>query len=174
MSRIHLIVAIDENRGIGKQNQLLCHLPADLKHFKTMTLGKPVIMGRKTFESIGKPLPGRVNIVLSKQVLSIEGVTVVHSLEEALHLTKNADEVMIIGGAKIFEEALPLADGVYLTLIHHTFVADVFFPPLDEGTWNPDALGFLLQDDDNKYAMTFYYYERRGNSKKHKINEKSV
>jgi dihydrofolate reductase len=174
MRRINLIVAIDENRGIGKHNQLLCHLPADLKHFKTMTLGKPVIMGRKTFDSIGKPLPGRVNIVLSKQALSIQGVTVVHSLEEALQLTKNADEVMIIGGAKIFQEALPLADGVYLTLIHHTFAADVFFPTLDEGAWSPHLLGCFLQDDKNKHDMTFYYYERRENLKKHKINEKSV
>ena len=157
---ISLIAAIDENRGLGYNNQLLCHLPADLKHFKTLTMGKPIIMGRKTFESIGKPLPGRLNIVLSKQAISIEGVTVLHSLSQALEHVQAVPEVMIIGGATLFEQALPLAQRIYLTVIHHQFPADVFFPALDDNLWALMSDEWTNRDEKNLFDMTFYQYDR--------------
>lgn len=160
MSIISIIVAIDENRGMGKDNQLLCHLPADLQHFKTLTLGKPIIMGRKTFDSIGKPLPGRLNIVLSNQLLHIDGVAVVASLNDALEQAALQPEIMVIGGARVFEEALPLANRIYLTVIHHQFEADVFFPKLDMSVWALIGEHGFSQDDKNRYDMTFYHYER--------------
>jgi len=158
MAIISLIAAIDEQRGLGKDNALLCYLPADLSHFKQLTLGKPVIMGRKTHESIGKPLPGRPNIVLSKHASALPGVTVASSLSQALALTSEAPEVMIIGGAKVFEEALPIADRIYLTVIHHQFDADVFFPKLNETTWHRKQAICRAKDEKNKYDMTFILY----------------
>ena len=160
MTIISLIAAIDENRGLGKDNKLLCHLPADLKYFKTITLGKPVIMGRKTYESIGKALPGRLNVVLSKHLTKIEGVTTVNSLESALQLTAAAPEVIIIGGANIFAAALPVADRIYLTAIHHQFDADVFFPLFDEAQWCCQESIYCPADETNKFSMTFNRYER--------------
>ncbi len=161
MTLISLIVAVDERLGIGKENKLLCHLPADLKHFKQMTLGKPIVMGRKTFESIGKALPGRINIVLSHQNLLIEGVTVVKSLEQAIELVKDEPEIMIIGGSHVFEEALTKAQRIYLTLIHHVFDADVFFPDIDLAVWELTKEYDLPRDEKNEYDMTFRHYERR-------------
>lgn len=160
MSKISLIAAIDEHSGLGKDNQLLCHLPADLQHFKTLTLGKPIIMGRKTHESIGKALPGRLNIVLSKHISTIKDVTVVGSLQEALVLAKDAPEVMIIGGANLFVQALPFAQQVYLTLIHAKFEADVFFPELDKNTWHCKEAVERSRDEKNHYDLTFYRYEK--------------
>lgn len=160
MSIISLIAAIGEHRGLGKANQLLCHLPADLQHFKELTLGKPIIMGRKTHESIGRALPGRLNIVLSKHTAIIKDVTVVESLQEALVLTKDVPEVMIIGGANLFTQALPLAHQVYLTLIHAQFDADVFFPELDKQIWHCKEALERSRDEKNHYDITFYRYER--------------
>ncbi len=160
MTIISLIAAIDENRGLGKENKLLCHLPADLKHFKNITLGKPVIMGRKTYQSIGKALPGRFNIVLSRHAADIKDVTVVGSLPEAIALTDGAPEIMIIGGARVFEQALPMAQHIYLTLIHSTFDADVYFPKLDECEWHCTETIERPHDDKNSYNLTFYRYER--------------
>lgn len=160
MPIISLIAAIDENYGLGQDNHLLCHLPADLKHFKAVTMGKPIIMGKKTFDSIGKPLPGRLNIVLSKHTQSIVGVESADSLEKAIKLAEDAAEIMIIGGATVYEQALPLASRVYLTQIHHTFTADVFFPKLDKAIWQPKEAIFAPRDEKNKFDMTFYYLER--------------
>lgn len=160
MTTISLIAAVDECRGMGINNQLLCHLPADLMHFKQLTLGKPIIMGRKTFDSIGRVLPGRLNIVLSKQRLTIEGASVVSSLEEAFELTSDSAEIMIIGGAHIFQQALPLAQNIYLTLIHHEFSADVYFPELDKSVWQQRSMQYISHDEKNEYDMTFYHYER--------------
>ena len=158
MTMISLIAAVDENFGLGYQNQLLCHLPADLKHFKEVTMGKPIIMGRKTFESIGKPLPGRLNIVLSKQQIAIEGVTVCSSLSEALNHTNDVPEIMIIGGAALFGAALPLAQRIYLTIIHHHFLADVFFPRIDGEHWIESSKQEFYRDGKNNFDMTFYQY----------------
>ncbi len=160
MTIISLIAAIDESRGLGYKNKLLCHLPADLKHFKALTLGKPVIMGRKTYESIGKALPGRLNIVLSAKQTVIEDATVVSSLEQALALTSIAEEVMVIGGAKVFDAALLFADRIYLTIIHHQFIADAFFPLLNREQWHIEETGVCIRDDKNNYDMTFYRYDK--------------
>ena len=160
MTIISLVAAIDETRGLGKDNKLLCHLPADLKHFKEVTLGKPVIMGRKTYQSIGKALPGRLNIVLSNQAIKIDDATVVNSLQQAIALTAGLPEIMIIGGAKIFEQAHPLAQRIYLTVIHSRFDADTFFPELEMSVWNCCDKTYRHQDEKNPYDLTFYRYER--------------
>lgn len=160
MRYISLIAAVDEQNGLGKNNQLLCHLPADLQYFKEKTLHKPVIMGRKTWESIGRPLPHRENIVISKQLKPHADLIIVHSLEAALACAKDAQEIMIIGGAQLFTEALPLANRIYLTRIHHTFEADVFFPALDRQVWREVHREYRKQDERNKWDMTFLVYER--------------
>ena len=161
MTIISLIAALDEAGGIGIDNQLLCHLPADLQHFKTITMGKPIIMGRKTYESIGRPLPGRLNIVLSNSCSVIEGVVVVNSLEKALAETKDSLEVMIIGGEQLFKDSMVIANRLYITRIHHQFIADVFFPSIDEQLWECTNDTFRQQDEKNKYDMSFYIYERK-------------
>lgn len=159
MPEISLIVAMDEHRGIGYENALLCYLPADLKHFKSLTLGKPIIMGYRTFLSIGKPLPGRLNIVLSHQARHIEGVSIAHSLADALALSADVEEVMIIGGEQVFQASIPLATRIYITQIHHGFQADVFFPELSLSNWRRHVLGEYPADEKNPYAMTFYVFE---------------
>ncbi len=132
-SLISLIVAHDKNRVIGLNNKMPWHLPGDLQYFKEQTMGKPMIMGRKTFESIGRPLPGRRNIVITRNAdYTAKGIEVVHSLEDALALVKDEPEIMIIGGEQIFREALPLADRLYVTEIHHTFEGDTYFPAYEE------------------------------------------
>ncbi len=160
MSRISLIAAIDTAGGLGMGNQLLCHLPADLQHFKKITMGKPIIMGRKTFDSIGKPLPGRLNIVLSQKNLNIEGVMVFNSLAKALEYTNDQEETIIIGGGQLFAEAFVLAERLYITRIHHQFTADVFFPSIDETIWQVVHHEFHSSNEKNHYDMTFYTYER--------------
>lgn len=135
--RLCLIVAQAANRAIGKDNQMPWHLPEDLQYFKRVTMGKPIIMGRKTFESIGRPLPGRTNIVITRQKdWQANGVQAAGSLAAAIELaaTEAPEEIMVIGGAQIYQESLPLADRIYLTQIHESFDGDAFFPPLD-GTW---------------------------------------
>lgn len=133
--KISIIVAIDKNRGIGKDNKLLVHFPEDLKHFKEITSGKPVILGEKTYYSIGKPLPDRDNIVLTlNSDLKIEGCHMAHSIEESIEIAKeicekkNLNEIFIIGGASIYKQFIDKADKLYLTLIDKEFEADTFFP----------------------------------------------
>jgi len=128
--KISIIVAMAENRAIGKDNQLLWHISADLKRFKKITMGHPIIMGRKTFESIGKVLPGRQNIIITNQKdYPVEGGSVCHNAEAALQCCDNAEEVFIIGGAQIYQMFLTRTDRIYLTLIHQTYPdADTFFP----------------------------------------------
>ncbi|MDF1677925.1 MAG: dihydrofolate reductase [Legionellaceae bacterium] len=161
MSKVSLIVAIDEQGGMGINNTLPWHLPADLAHFKKYTLGKPIIMGRKTFESIGRALPGRLNVVLSRGVFTYDGVEVVPSLEAALQLTADAREVMVVGGVRVFHEALNVADTVYLTRVHHIFEADVFFPELDKALWQETLLSQHEADDANAHNLSFYRYIRK-------------
>lgn len=157
-----LVVAAAENGLIGRDNQLPWHLPADLKHFKTITLGKPVIMGRKTFASIGKPLPGRRNLVLTRDArFAADGVETVRSLEEALERTADAPEVMVIGGAEIFRLALPLAQRIYLTRVHATLEGETFFPALDESEWREIERREHPADEKNAHAMSFLTLERR-------------
>lgn len=131
---INLIVAIGRNRELGKENKLIWQISEDLQRFKALTTGHPIIMGRKTFESIGRPLPNRTNIIITRQTdFKAEGCLVTHSLSEALEIAKNIDhEIFIIGGGELYREALPLADKLYLTLIEAEAEADTFFPPYSE------------------------------------------
>ena len=161
MTQISLIAAMDEAGGIGLDNQLLCHLPADLQHFKTITLGKPIVMGRKTYESIGRPLPGRLNIVLSRNLQSIEGVSVYDSLEKVMADVKDIPELMIIGGSQLYAQTINLAQQLYITRIHHHFNADVFFPKIDDKLWICQHEEFRKHDDKNVYDMTFYIYTKK-------------
>lgn len=160
--KISIAVAIGENYAIGKNNQLLWHMPADLKFFKQTTSGHTVIMGRKTFDSVGKPLPNRRNIVISRDAqLKIDGVEVVNSLAEALAITKTEEkQVFIVGGAEIYKQALPKTKNLYLTTIHHNFEADTFFPEIDRNEWKLISSEAHKADEKNKYAYTFEVLER--------------
>jgi dihydrofolate reductase len=129
---LSIIVAMTEDRVIGCNNQLPWHISEDLIRFKQITMGHPIIMGRKTYESIGKPLPGRINIVVTRDPeKKWDGVIIAHSLDEALKSQKSEKEVFVIGGSSLFEEAWPKADQIYLTLIHHRIPGDVVFPAFD-------------------------------------------
>ncbi|OGG08072.1 hypothetical protein A3D05_00330 [Candidatus Gottesmanbacteria bacterium RIFCSPHIGHO2_02_FULL_40_24] len=133
--KISVIAAIGENREIGIDNKLLWHIPEDMHHFKTITLGHPVIMGRKTFDSIGKPLLGRINIVLTKdRDFKAENVLVAHTIEEAISMGESRDtqEIFFIGGGEIYHQAIKFADKLYLTVVEGSFEADTFFPDYDE------------------------------------------
>src|ERR1700733_8735937 len=129
------IAAMSDNHVIGKNNQLLWHMPNDLKHFKNTTSGHTVIMGRKTFDSVGKPLPKRRNIIITRQPITIEGCEVVNSIEAALALCKDEAEVFIVGGAEIYRQAMKLTDRINLTIIHKEFDGDSFFPEIDSREW---------------------------------------
>jgi dihydrofolate reductase len=157
---ISLVVAVSSNNVIGKNNQLIWHLPADLKHFKQITTGHTVFMGRKTFDSIRKPLPNRKNVVISRSVTEIDGCEVAPSLEEALKLASE-EEVFIIGGAEIYRQALTIADRIYLTRIHHDFEGDTFFPEIDSQLWQETEREDFLPDEKNKFAYSFITYHRR-------------
>jgi len=160
MGTISLIAALDEAGGIGLNNQLLAHLPADLAYFKSVTLGKPIIMGRRTYESIGRPLPGRENIIISSQLTSIPGAILFNSLIKAFDYTKPTHEVMVIGGAQLFNEAIEWANQLYITKIHHQFKADVFFPVLHYEQWQCLEQNTRARDERNAYDLTFYTYRR--------------
>jgi len=162
---VSAIVAISANRAIGRDNQLPWHLPEDLKFFKRTTLGKPVLMGRKTFESLGKPLPGRLNIVLSSRTNPglPAGVMLCHSLEEGMEALEGTgnEEVFVIGGGKVFEEVMPLLERLYVTKVD-TIVgdADVFFPEIDHTQWRLVWEEAHKADERHAYDFTFQKYER--------------
>jgi dihydrofolate reductase len=158
---IAIIVAAAENGVIGSDNRLPWHLPDDLKRFKALSLGKPIVMGRRTFESIGKPLPGRTNIVVTRQAgLAIAGVVVVNSLDAALAAAGAAPEVVVIGGAEIFRQALPRADVIHLTRVHARIAGDVVFPGLEPGKWRETAVEHHAADERHQYAFTFVTLQR--------------
>ena len=149
------------NHVIGRDNALPWHLPADLKHFKSLTLGKPVLMGRKTFESIGKPLPGRTNLVLTRDpAWQAQGVVPVHSVDEALQRAGDVPEVAGIGGADLFQLLMPLAKLIYLTRIDADIPGDTFFPPIDYSEWVEIDSRRFSADERNIYDMTFATLER--------------
>jgi dihydrofolate reductase len=161
---IAIVVAIAENNVIGKDNQLIWHLPADLRHFKQKTMGHPMIMGRKTFESIGKPLPGRTTIIVTRQEdYQAEGCIIVNSVEAAIAKGKELDseQVSIVGGAEIYKQALPFIDTLYLTQVHHTFEGDTFFPELNQEEWQEVSAEQYEPDEKNKYAYTFKELRRK-------------
>lgn len=158
-----LVAAAAENDALGKDNELLWHLPDDFKHFKSLTSHHYIIMGRKTFESFKAPLPNRKHVVITRQSDYVvpEGCVVVHSLEQALKLTSGQEEVFVLGGGEIYELALPYADKIELTRVHHSFEADAFFPKLKEEEWK--LLSELKHDIDEKhaYSFTFQTFVRR-------------
>ncbi|OBT16765.1 diacylglycerol kinase [Vibrio sp. UCD-FRSSP16_10] len=158
---ISMIAAMANNRVIGKDNQMPWHLPADFIWFKKCTMGKPVIMGRKTYESIGRPLPGRHNLVISRDAnLSIEGVTTVTSIESALALVSDEQEVMIIGGGSIYERCLSLADKLYLTHIDLEVDGDTQFPDWGED-WTQTHSEHYSADEKNAYSMEFIVLDKQ-------------
>jgi dihydrofolate reductase len=161
---LSIIVAIGEGNVIGKQNGLPWYLPADLKHFKTLTNGHVVIMGRKTFESIGKPLPNRVNIVLARETnYKPGGCFVARSLDEAFALphVQNDSEAFIIGGGEIFRQTIDTVSKLYVTEVHHQFHGDIFFPVIDPAIWKEISRERGMQDEKNQYEHYFVVYERR-------------
>ena len=157
-----LIVARARNGTIGKDNGMPWHLPADLAHFKRTTLGCPVIMGRRTWDSIGRALPGRRNIVVSRTPgFHAPGAEVVASLADAWRAVAGAEEAFVIGGAQLYEEALAVADRIYLTDIAGDVAGDTFFPPLPPGAWRETVLGEHPADDRNPFALRFLLIERQ-------------
>lgn len=158
---ISLIAAMDRNRLIGTENRLPWHLPADLQHFKAMTMGKPIIMGRRTFESLGRPLPGRQNIVVTRDSAFLaEGCTVVHSVEQALAAASRHPEAMVIGGAALYGQLMARAQRIYLTLVDGEFEGDVFFPAFAAGEWREVEREGRKPDERNAYAYSFVVLER--------------
>jgi len=158
---LSMIVAMAENRAIGKNNELLWHLPKDFQHFKSVTMGKPILMGRKTYESIGRPLPGRKNIVITRDAdFAAEGVVVVHSIASALEEGKDYDDVMIIGGASFYQQMLPMVDRLYLTVVHESFDGDVFFPEINPLEWNTLETTKHQADEKNQYSFSLLMLER--------------
>jgi dihydrofolate reductase len=161
-SKIALVAAMSENRVIGRDNSLPWHLPADLKHFKRLTTGHAVIMGRKTFESMGKPLPNRTNIIVTRdREYSVAEATIANSLDEALQCAGQEQEIFILGGGELFRAALPMANRMYLTLIHAHINGDVHFPEFDETQWMLISDDYRPADAENPHAMSFRQYDRR-------------
>ncbi|HEY6529954.1 MAG TPA: dihydrofolate reductase [Cellvibrionaceae bacterium] len=165
MPKLAIICAMSLNRVIGRNNQLPWHLPADLQFFKRTTLGKPIIMGRKTYESIGRPLPGRTNIVITRQQhLQYDGVHLATSLpmaiEKAQHAARAADkdEFFVIGGADLYEQALPLAQVLYVTQVQAHIDGDAYFPAWDKSAWSLVHREHHPSDEANGYAMDFEHY----------------
>ncbi|WP_282126151.1 dihydrofolate reductase [Marinifilum flexuosum] len=157
-----IIVAASRNNVIGKDNQLIWRLSADLKRFKALTTGHTIIMGRKTFDSIGKPLPNRTSVIITRQEnYKQEGCIVVHSLEEALDVVKDQDKVFIIGGGTIYEQAMEKADELYLTLVHKEFEGDTFFPEIKSAQWESITREDCMPDEKNEYPYSFIDYKRK-------------
>lgn len=158
---ISIIAAISENNVIGDNNKLIWNIPDDLRRFKNLTVGHPVVMGRKTFESIGHALPKRRNVVITRQAISIPDCIVVHSVEEAIELFPSSTEVMIIGGGEIYRQALPYATRMYITRVHHSFQGDTKFPDVNWNAWDK-----ILEDstfvptESVPYKYSFEIYER--------------
>jgi len=156
-----MIVAHANNRVIGKNNAMPWHLPADLAYFKKTTLGKPIIMGRKTYESIGRPLPGRQNIVISRDGnYQAEGVDVVSSVDAALALVNDVEEVMVIGGGAIYQHCLAAAQRLYITHIDADIDGDTYFPEYDFNVWKKMSSELRPSDDKNQYQLNFTVYEK--------------
>lgn len=158
---ISIIVAMTPDRVIGRDNALPWHLPADLKHFKAVTMGKPIIMGRRTWESLPGLLPGRRHILITRNTgYRAEGAEIAHSLEQAIELAGGVEEIMIVGGAALYAQALPLADRIYLTLVEADVQGDAHFPDYDESQWREIENEPHSADDRNPFAYSFRLLER--------------
>ena len=163
---ITIIAAIAKNNALGKDNDLIWHLPADLKRFKKVTTGHHILMGRNTFESIGKPLPNRTTVIITRNNdYFIDGCLVANSIEDALELAKDDEEIFVIGGAQIYKQAIEnnLVDKLDITIVHETFEADVFFPEIDNSIWKEVAREDFKADEKNKYDYSFVSYVRMSN-----------
>jgi dihydrofolate reductase len=161
---ISFIVAVSENNVIGKNNQLPWQIPRDMKYFKNVTWAMPVVMGRKTFEALGKPLNGRTNIVVTRnRDWKADGVQAVQSIDQAIVLAAQTDarEIFIIGGAEIFQAAMPSADRIYRTLVHENFEGDAFFPEIKQEDWKLASNLDCKPDEKNPYALSFQVWERK-------------
>lgn len=159
---ITIIAAIAENNALGKDNDLIWHLPADLIRFRKTTTGHHIIMGRNTYESIGKPLPNRTTVIITRNKnYKAEGCIIVNSLEEALETAKEDESPFIIGGAQIYKEAIHLVDQLDITEVHHKFDADVFFPKIDTGIWKETNREKFATDKKNKYSYSFVSYIKK-------------
>ena len=157
---ISIIVAVAKNGVIGDKNSLLWHISEDMRFFRETTSGHPVIMGRKTYDSLGRPLPKRTNVVISRTTTHIEGCTVVGSLEEAIALFPNEEEVFIIGGAQIYALAMEVADRLYLTRVEHDYQGDTSFPEWDESKWKLISRTAYERGEKYEYPFAFECYER--------------
>lgn len=157
-----IIVAKASNNVIGMSNELIWHLPNDLKHFKNLTTNHPIIMGRKTYESLGRPLPNRTNIIITRNAKwKDDKVVITHSLEEALSKAKEVnEECFVIGGGEIYKQAMLIADELYVTEVHHEFEGDTFFPEIDEEVYEEISRENYLKDDKHLYAYSFLTYKR--------------
>ncbi len=160
MSMVSIIVAIAENGVIGDKNALLWNIREDMRRFRTTTSGHPVVMGRKTYESIGRPLPKRTNVVITRGDTAFDGCLMAHSLEEAIALFPHDEEVFIIGGAQIYEQALLLADRLYLTVVHRQYEGDTSFPQLDMSQWRELAREEFARGEEFDAPFSFIDYER--------------
>jgi|TARA_Y100000389_G_scaffold193149_1_gene221630 dihydrofolate reductase len=159
---LSIVVAMDNNGLIGKDNQLPWHLPADLAYFKKITTGKSILMGRKTFDSIGRPLPNRRNIVITRNTeIMIPGCEVASSIDEALVLTENEKEVMVIGGASLCEQLLPKVSRLYITRIDSEFEGDIYFPAYEAASWHQVSSESHPKDIKNNYSYHFIVLERK-------------
>lgn len=159
---ITVIAAVAENNALGKENQLLWHLPDDFKRFKTLTSGHYIIMGRKTFESFPKPLPNRTHVIISRQAnYQPEGCIVVNSLEQAIEACPKTEEVFIIGGGEIYRQSIAVADKLDLTKVHATFEADTHFPEIDLSQWQLVFEEYHPKDERHDFAFTFQTYSRK-------------
>lgn len=158
---ITIIAAVAQKNALGKDNQLIWHLPADLKRFKKITSGHHIIMGRKTFESLGKPLPNRTTIIITRNKdYTAQNCIVVNSLEQALQAAKKDPNPFILGGAEIYSQALDFADILDLTFIHHEFDADAFFPEINTDIWKESSREDFKADEKNKYDYSFVTYKK--------------
>lgn len=161
---ISLIVAMDRNRVIGNKGKLPWHISADLKNFKAITMGKPIIMGRKTHESIGRPLPGRENVVITRDKnYKAEGCTVLHSLEEVFEKYNNLEEIMIMGGADLYEQTLDKANRIYLTEVHAEVEGDTYFPDFDREIREEIYRQDFKADEKNQYDYSFVILAKNNN-----------
>lgn len=164
-----IIAAVGENNELGKDNDLIWHLPADLKRFKKLTTGHHIIMGRKTFESIGKPLPNRTTVIVTRNsTYKANGCLVTNSLQQALEIAKEDPSPFIIGGAQIYKQAIEFADCLDICKVHQSFVADTFFPEIDLSVWQEISRESFCVDKQNPYNYSFVRYQRK-TSKQTKI-----
>ncbi|MBQ5754007.1 MAG: dihydrofolate reductase [Alistipes sp.] len=157
---ITIIVAVAENGMIGDNNSLLWHIREDMVRFRTITSGHPVVMGRKTYESIGRPLPKRTNVVITRSDLQIEGCRMAHSLEEAFAMFDDEEEIFVIGGAQIYRQALPFADRLLLTVVHHSYEGDTSFPAIDETQWYECSRERFERGEEFEYPFSFVELRR--------------